>query len=267
MIYSFEQAWHVIGGEHKTSTMEILEALEEKISDQERMASKLFHAKKFETLTSVEQERNAFVQVMYGFQKLSFLDNGDENESEIWKAARAKREEMDRSQNVDPKDIEAGQRVTFQPHDGKTTLTGTVKEVNEREVVLQCGRATIPALRDKGTFAEAPEPDRTATKEYAQKQAQRHAGEKGDVFTAKGEEAAYHGAIVELTPTYAIQQVGEDAILHRLKDLEPCKEMIREGAEVSIAKGAKGTVTVKPWNRDQEGHAREENREHAGIAR
>jgi hypothetical protein len=160
------------------------------------------------------------------------------------------------------KGIEIGQRVTFQPHDGKTKLTGIVKEINESEVVLQCGRLTVPAFREKGTFSEAPEPEKTTTKGFAKEQALKHVGEQGNVFTAKGEDAVYTGTIVELTPTYAIQKVGEDAILHRMKDLESCKDMIHEGAEISITKGAKGVVTTEPWNKEQEEHARKQNREH-----
>jgi hypothetical protein len=371
----------------------------------------LFHAKKFETLTSVEQERNAFVQVMYGFQKLPFLDNGDENESEIWKAARAKREEIDQGKSVDPKGmevgqkedeqlrqreernteaqippifygsrkenkeafweshkqnvecaqaleralgehfrnnrldmeavlddmkeygpervsivlantmtlregdgrfssqnrewgqnvvlpesvqeyrhhlviashsvlvdaaikqvrelerekhdegIEIGQRVTFNPHDGKTKLTGTVQEINESEVILQCGRATIPALREKGTFTKAPETDRTTTKEYAKEQAQKHAGENGNVYTARGKDVYYEGTIVELTPSYAIQKVEGNAILHRIKDLGKDQSLISVGQDVFIAKDAKGTVTVEPWeNRHKEqGYERQQS--------
>jgi antirestriction protein ArdC len=177
------------------------------------------------------------------------------------------REQREQEKIFEP---EVGQRVTFQPHDGKTKLTGTVKEVSETEVVLQCGRVTIPALREKGTFSEAPEPDRTHTKEYAKEQAQKHAGENGNVYTARGEDAVYKGAVVELTPTFAIQKVGEDAILHRLKDLEKAdgeKSPIQAGQDVSIVKGAKGVVTVEPWDREQGAQAREQRQEHEGIAR
>lgn len=163
-----------------------------------------------------------------------------------------------------PFEPEVGQRVTFQPHEGNAKLTGTVKEISESEVVLQSGRLTVTALREKGIFSEAPEPEKTTTKEYAKEQAQKHVGEQGNVFSAKGEDAVYKGAIVELTPTYAIQKVGEDAILHRLKDLESCKDMIREGAEVSIAKGAKGVVTAEPWNKAQE---QEQNQARESVAR
>jgi hypothetical protein len=263
MIYSFEQVWRVIDGDHKTSTMEVLEALQEKISEQEHMASKLFHTRKFETFTSVEQEKNSFVQVMYGFQKLPFLNNGDENESEIWKAAREKREERDRGKSVDSKDIEVGQRVTFKPNDGKMTLTGTVREINEHAVILQCGRTTIPVLREKGSFAEAPEPDLTHTKDYAKEQAQKHAGKKSNVFTAKGKDAIYHGTIVEITPAYAIQKVGEDAIIHRLKDLGKDQSLISAGQNVSITKGGKGEILVET-NKER---AQEQSRESNGQAR
>jgi antirestriction protein ArdC len=150
-----------------------------------------------------------------------------------------------------PFEPEVGQRVTFQPHDGKAKLTGTVKEVNEAEIVLQCGRAAIPALREKGTFTEAPETDRATTKEYAKEQAQKHVGEQGNVFTAKNEDAIYKGVVVELTPTYAIQKVGEDAILHRLKDLGKDQSLISAGQDVSITKGGKGEVLVESNNKEQ----------------
>jgi antirestriction protein ArdC len=161
-----------------------------------------------------------------------------------------------------PFEPEVGQRVTFQPHDGKTKLTGTVKEVNEAEIILQCGRAAIPALREKGTFTEAQETDRATTKEYAKEQAQKHVGEQGNVFTAKGEDAIYKGIVVELTPTYAIQKVGEDAILHRLKDLGKDQSLISVGQDVSITKGGKGEVLVESNIKDQE---QEQSRE--GLSR
>jgi hypothetical protein len=34
-------------------------------------------------------------------------------------------------------------------------------------VTLQCGKMTIPVLKDKGSFTEAPEPNHAETKEYA----------------------------------------------------------------------------------------------------
>jgi hypothetical protein len=262
MIYLFEQVWRAIDGDNKASTGEIIEALQEKISEQEHMASKLFHAREFETLTSVEQERNSFVQVMYGFQKLPFLDNG--NESEIWEAAREKREEIDRGKSLDFQDIEVGQRMTFKPHDGKTTLTGTVKEINEREIILQCGQAEIPALREKGAFTKALELDRFHTKEYAKEQALKHVGEKGHVFTALNKDGVYEGPIVELTPTFAIQKLGEDAVLHRLKDLEKAdNSLIQVGQDVSIVKGARGTV-IKSWGKQ---HEEKEQRQNNGQSR
>jgi antirestriction protein ArdC len=152
-----------------------------------------------------------------------------------------------------PFEPEIGQRVTFQPHDGKATLTGKVVEKDENTVTMQCGRMTVPALREKGSFVEAPEAEKTATKEYAKEQAQKHVGEQGGVYTAKGEDAIYRGPIVELTPTYAIQKVGEDAILHRLKDLEKADAaLIQPGQEISIMKAGKGEVTVEPLNKEQE---------------
>jgi antirestriction protein ArdC len=160
---------------------------------------------------------------------------------------------------------EIGQRVTFQPHEGKSKLTGTVKELNDHEVILQCGRATIPALREKGTFSEAPEPDRSHTKEYAKEQAQKYVGEQGNVFTARGEDAVYRGAVMELTPSFVIQKVGEDAILHRLKDLENTdKSLLQEGTDISISKGVKGEITVEPWSKEQEERTQEQSQEHDG---
>jgi antirestriction protein ArdC len=151
-----------------------------------------------------------------------------------------------------------GQRVIFQPHGGILTLTGIVRGADEREVVLQCGRAAIPALREKGTFTEAPEADRSETKEYALEQALKHVEKKGHVFMAKGGDAVYHGSIVELTPAFAIQKVKEDVILHRLKDLGKDQALISVGQDVSITKGGKGEVLVKPNNKEQ---AQEQNRE------
>jgi hypothetical protein len=169
-----------------------------------------------------------------------------------------------------------GRRVTFQPHNTKAKLTGKVVDMDDCTVTLQCGRTAIPAIRDKGTFTEAPELDRTHTKEYAQAQARKHVGEQGNVFLAKGLGATYKGVVVELTPTFAIQKVNsETAILHRLKDLE-AKEKdgrgeqkislkeneefrlipglpIQEGKEVSITRESleNGGVTIEPWNKER----------------
>jgi hypothetical protein len=192
------------------------------------------------------------------------LSQGEQPRAEQSRTEQSQTEVSQETEQQKPFEPEVGQRVTFQPHDGNAKLTGVVKEISESEVVLQCGRVTIPALREKGAFSEAPEPEKTTTKEYAKEQAQKHVGEQGNVFTAKGEDATYKGAIVELTPTYAIQKVGENAVLHRLKDLEACKEMIHEGAEVSIAKGAKGVVTAEPWNKAQE---QEQNQARESVAR
>jgi hypothetical protein len=84
---------------------------------------------------------------------------------------------QEKSEQQKPFEPEIGQRVTLQPYEGESTLTGKVVEKDENSVTMQCGRVTIPALREKGTFAEAPEAERTATKEYAKEQAQNHVGE------------------------------------------------------------------------------------------
>jgi antirestriction protein ArdC len=186
------------------------------------------------------------------------LSQGEQSQTE-----QPQTEVSQETEQQKPFEPEVGQRVTFQPHDGNAKLTGTVKEISESEVVLQCGRLTVPALREKGTFAEAPEPEKTSTKEFAKEQAQKYVGEQGNVFTAKGEDAVYKGAIVELTPTYAIQKVGEDAILHRLKDLEKADSaLIQAGQDVSITKGGKGEILVEPWNKEQG-----QNQAHEGVVR
>jgi hypothetical protein len=162
-----------------------------------------------------------------------------------------------------------GQRVTFQPHNTETKLVGNVVDMDDCIVTLQCGRTLIPTLRDKGTFTEARAPDRTHTKEYAKSQAHKHVGEQGDVFLARARSSTYKGAIVELTPTFAIQKVNtETVILHRLKDLEtqekdghgaPLKEneefrLIQEGKEVIITRESreKGGVRIESWDKERE---------------
>jgi hypothetical protein len=72
---------------------DVLEALQEEISKRESLASKLSQARKFQTLTSVEEERNSLIQVKYGLQDLPYLDDG--NESDNWRAAQAKRPEIE----------------------------------------------------------------------------------------------------------------------------------------------------------------------------
>jgi hypothetical protein len=85
------------------------------------------------------------------------------------------------------------------------------------------------------------------------------------VFLARGEGSVYRGAIVEITPNFAIQKVGENVVLHRLKDLEaniPDTQLIHEGEKVSIAKGAQGAVTIEPWD----GAREEKERERGGLS-
>jgi hypothetical protein len=176
------------------------------------------------------------------------------------------REAEKREESITPR---IGQRVTFQPHNAKTKLTGKVVDMDDETVTLQSGRAVIPTIRDGGVFTEAREPEQSHTKEYAREQAQKHVGEQGKVFLAKGGGETYKGVIVEKTPTFAIQKVNaETAILHRLKDLEmqakdgqgvPMREnedfhLIQEGKEVSITRESleKGGVTIAPWDREKE---------------
>jgi hypothetical protein len=138
--------------------------------------------------------------------------------------------------------FQKGQRVTFTANRvtgsgaGKT-LTGYVVDANDRIVTLRCGTMKIPLLLEKGTVTPAPELKYEETKEYAKERAQKHAGENGKVCLAKvGEDVAYNGPIVELTPTFALQKTDRDTlILHRLKDLS---EIPRAGADCVIRKDA-----------------------------
>jgi hypothetical protein len=206
-----------------------------------------------------------------GYAEEGYVAAADQVKYEAQRARTADGEEKAREAETrgDGKSIrpQIGQRVTFLPRNTETALTGKVVETDDETVTLQCGRAVIPAIRDKGTFVEAPEPDPTHTKEYAMAQAKQHVGENGSVFLAKGRDAAYKGVIAELTPTFAIQKVNaETAVLHRLKDLEAREKdgsgLIREGQEVSITKEGpeKGGVTIEPWDRERE--ERQKVREH-----
>jgi hypothetical protein len=155
-----------------------------------------------------------------------------------------------------------GQRVAFRPHNASGCLIGEIVDMSEDSVTLRCGKMTIPVLRDMGIFRPAPEPNHTETKEYAEERAKCHTEEGGNVFFAQGEGAVYRGAITEVTPNFAIQKVGKNAILHRLKDLEANRDMLCEGTEVSIAKGPKGAISVELWNRDEE-----KSRERSALSR
>jgi uncharacterized protein (UPF0332 family) len=150
---------------------------------------------------------------------------------------------------------QVGQRVSFHPYEGETTLTGSVIATDECTVTLQCGNMAIPAIREKGSFSKAPPLKQEETKEYAQNLARKHTGENGKIFFARNE-GVYKGAIVELTPTYAIQKVDEEtAVIHRLKDLKN-KEvneqaLIKEGESISIVKYGMN-VTIIPWDKERE---------------
>jgi hypothetical protein len=196
-----------------------------------------------------------------GYVEEGYVAAADEVKYEAQRARTADNEQRAqdagiREEAISPK---IGQRVTFQPHNTETKLTGKVVDMDDETVTLQSGRALIPTLRDKGTFVEAAEPDRSRTKEYAKERAQKHVGEHGSVFLAKGRDATYKGVIAELTPTFAIQKVNaETAVLHRLKDLEARDKdgngLIREGQGVSITREGpeKGGVVIEPWDQERE---------------
>jgi hypothetical protein len=161
---------------------------------------------------------------------------------------------------------QVGQRVSFHPHEGEATLTGSVIATDERTVTLKCGNIEIPAIREKGSFSKAPPLKQEETKEYAQNLARKHAGENGKIFFARNE-GIYKGAIVELTPTYAIQKVDEKtAVIHRLKDLKNKKvneqALIKEGENISIVKYGMN-VTLTLWDKERESE-RGKNRDSQG---
>jgi hypothetical protein len=196
-----------------------------------------------------------------GYAEEGYVAAADQVQYEAQRARTADGERKARGtekpeETISPK---IGQRVTFQPYNTETKLTGQVVDMDDQTVTLQCGRAAVPAIRNMGTFMEAPELAPTHTKEYAKEQAQKHVGEQGSVFLAKGKDVAYKGVIAELTPTFAIQKVNaETAILHRLKDLEAREKggngLIQEGREVSITREGqeKGGTVIEPWDQDRE---------------
>jgi hypothetical protein len=141
-------------------------------------------------------------------------------------------------------DLQVGQRVVFCPFEGQAKLTGEIVEVSDTTITMRSGRATIPVIRDMGTFSEAPAPDRMETLEYAQELARQHTGTDGIVFVASGD-CTYNGPIIEKTPTFLIQEVREGmAALHRLKDLgQENEEKLQKGQNVVINKEA-GKVMV-----------------------
>jgi hypothetical protein len=148
-------------------------------------------------------------------------------------------------QDFEPK---IGQRVAFHAHEGNGHVTGKVIDTSEAQVVIQSGALEIPVLRRTGTFAEAPELDKTETLAYARDLAQRHVGEQGVVFPAL-KTGTYNGPIVEFTPAFALQQTSENVVvLHRLKDLNG-KEEIRQGANISICRNVSGiSISVMDKN-------------------
>jgi hypothetical protein len=95
MIDSFEKVWEKIEGDKKPYT-EILEALRDEIAKREEIGHELFQIRDFKTQVLVENERNAFIQVQYGFLNQAFLGEPERlkeiglDESEIWKTAQAK---------------------------------------------------------------------------------------------------------------------------------------------------------------------------------
>lgn len=162
-------------------------------------------------------------------------------EDERMTALKEKLQSLGREKEFMP---EMGQRVIFQLHvNSAAKLIGNVLEMDERTVTLQCGGKNIPVIRERGTFCEVPPLAHEETKEYALEQAQKHIGGSGQVFFAQSE-GNYKGPIVETTPSFAIQKVGDAAVLHRLKDLGRGLE-IPQGAEVLIRKGGGTTLLTR----------------------
>jgi hypothetical protein len=126
---------------------------------------------------------------------------------------------------------------------------------------------TVPVLKDRGIFSPAPEPDRTETKEYAEERAKCHTEEGGNVFLARGDDAVYEGVIAEITPGFVIQKIGENAVLHRLKDLEANREMLQEGRSLSIVKEGMGNTTIRAWDGERGEKEQENRRSHEGSSR
>lgn len=56
-----------------------------------------------------------------------------------------------------PSEIQVGKRVSFHAAGTDVKLTGIIKEMNDRTVVMQCGTKIVPVLRNKGIFKPAPE--------------------------------------------------------------------------------------------------------------
>jgi hypothetical protein len=236
--------------------------LEMKQTEQVNMAEVQAAEMKASVIQGLDRSADGNTQIEgqdIGYAEEGYVAAADQVKYEAQRARTADGEQKGQEKSEEPVSPKIGQRVTFQPRNTETKLTGKVVDMDENTVTLLCGRATIPALRDKGAFTEARDPDPTHTKEYARERAQKHVGEHGGVFLAKGRDATYKGVIAELTPTFAIQKVNsETAILHRLKDLEAKEKdgngLIREGQEVSITKEGpeKGGVSIEPWDQDRE---------------
>jgi antirestriction protein ArdC len=160
-------------------------------------------------------------------------------------------------------------RVTFVPKltpeqiaEGKAapTYTGKVVGLDDEKgtVTMKCGEKDYTFHRGKGEFYPARPLPLEATKEYAQDLAKKHVaehGENGKVYFA-GKEGSYKGAIVETTPTYALQETRPGTvILHRLKDLRgengENKEFLQKGQNLSINK-KDGQITVKGIEQTQQ---------------
>jgi hypothetical protein len=90
MIDTFEKIWRAIDGDGKSSASEITGALEAEITKRGALMSKFFNDLKLDELVNTGRERKAFIQAYTGF-------NGHETaeKSDIWRGARAKREEME----------------------------------------------------------------------------------------------------------------------------------------------------------------------------
>jgi hypothetical protein len=172
------------------------------------------------------------------------MDSQGQSEQEEEPTPEAPEQENDANLPTPLSDPQVGQRVVFCPFEGQAKLTGEIVEVTDTTIMLRAGRATIPVIRDKGTFSDAPAPDRTETLEYAQELARQHTGAEGVVFVASGDRT-YKGPIIEMTPTFLIQEVREGmAALHRLKDLGQENETkLQKGQNIMINKEA-GKVMV-----------------------
>jgi hypothetical protein len=260
LIDSFEKVWEEIGGENKPYA-EVLETLDEEISQREHLGSELHKSQDFTTLTKVERESDAFVQARYGLQGLAYLGEPERlkeiglDESPIWKDAHAKGAEIRNREaelfqaSKDRAEAQKGQELVSEaaalPRGLDSNLEGADLS-GVQETVLAASdkaRSQVNDLRASATSRESAASAATDKITEARNIAKKQLG-GGAIVTSDIPGRAYSGKIIGIIgdgpDKTAVQAISDNrAILHTIKDIS-AQSNVKLGEDVSLTADEQG---------------------------